>query len=56
MPCLASNAGHLLLAFILWLLGAAIAMLSLVARRFPTLAAAGAALVRALRNYLLGGL
>ena len=47
-----SNAEHLLLAFILWLLGAALAMLSLVARRFPTLAAA---LVRALRNYLLGG-
>ena len=51
-----SNAGHLLLAFILWLLGAALAMLSLVARRFPGLAAAGAALARALRNYLLGGL
>ena len=51
-----SNAEHLLLAFILWLLGAALAMLSLVARRFPRLAAAGAALVRALRNYLLGGL
>ena len=51
-----SNAGHLLLAFILWLLGAALAMLSVVARRFPRLAAAGAALARALRNYLLGGL
>ena len=51
-----SNAGHMLLAFILWLLGATLAMLSLVARRFPGLAAAGAALARALRNYLLGGL
>ena len=50
------NAEHLLLAFILWLLGATLAMLSLVARRFPGLAAAGAALARALRNYLLGGL
>ena len=56
MPCLASNAGHLLLAFIVWLLGAALAVLSVVARRFPRLAAAGAALSRALRNYLLGGL
>jgi hypothetical protein len=31
-------------------------MLSLVARRFPGLVAASAALARALRNYLLGGL
>ena len=51
-----SNAGHLLLAFILWLLGVALATLSLVVRRFPRLAAAAAALARALRNYLLGGL
>ena len=40
-----SNAGHLLLAFILWLLGTALAMLSVVARRFPRLAAAGATLI-----------
>ena len=45
-----SNAGHLLLAFILWLLGAALAMLSVVARRFP------GSRPPALRNYLLGGL
>ena len=50
------NARHLLLAFILWLLGVALATLSLVVRRFPRLAAAAAALARALRNYLLGGL
>ena len=50
------NAEHLLLAFIPWLLGAALAMLSLVARWFPGLAATAAALARALRNYLLGGL
>ena len=45
-----SNAGHLLLAFIVWLLGAALAMLSVVARRFP------GSRPPALRNYLLGGL
>ncbi|XP_062229144.1 uncharacterized protein LOC133926969 [Phragmites australis] len=50
------NAEHVLLAFVLWLLGAALAMLSLVARQFPRLAAAGANLARALRRHLLGGL
>ncbi|CAL5039230.1 unnamed protein product [Urochloa decumbens] len=43
-------------AFLLWLLGVALALLSLTARRFPGLAAAGAAAAMALRNYLLGGL
>jgi len=51
-----SSPEHVLLAgFVLWLLGAALAMLSLVSRRFPRLAVAGAALLTALRNYLLGG-
>ncbi|OEL16209.1 hypothetical protein BAE44_0022772 [Dichanthelium oligosanthes] len=50
------NPEHVLAAFIVWLLGAALAMLSLVAPQFPRLAAACAALSRALRNYLLGGL
>ncbi|KAL6603864.1 hypothetical protein ACP70R_044225 [Stipagrostis hirtigluma subsp. patula] len=50
------NAEHVLLAFVLWLLGAALVTLSLVAREFPRLAAAGAATATALRNYLLGGL
>ncbi|OQU75609.1 hypothetical protein SORBI_3003G044500 [Sorghum bicolor] len=51
-----SSPEHVLLAaFVLWLLGAALVMLSLVSRRFPRLASAGAALVMALRNYLLGG-
>jgi hypothetical protein len=40
----------LLAAFVLWLLGAALMLLSLVSRRFPRLAGAGAALVTALRN------
>ncbi|CAL4958588.1 unnamed protein product [Urochloa decumbens] len=47
---------YVLAAFVLWLLGAALAMLSVVSRQFPRLAAAGEALARALRNYLLGGL
>lgn len=47
---------HMFVGFLLWLIGAAAAMLSLVVRRFPRLAAAGAATVMALRNYLLGGL
>ncbi|RCV22492.1 hypothetical protein SETIT_4G225200v2 [Setaria italica] len=50
------NVEHLVIGLILWLLGAALAMLSLVARRFPRLAAAGACIATALRNYLLGGL
>ncbi|TVU33947.1 hypothetical protein EJB05_15763, partial [Eragrostis curvula] len=45
-----------LFALVLWLLGTALAMMSLVARQFPRLAAAGVNLARALRNYLLGGL
>jgi hypothetical protein len=45
----------LLSVFVLWLLGAALVMLSVVSRRFPRLAVAGAALVTAFRNYLLGG-
>ncbi|CAL5053590.1 unnamed protein product [Urochloa decumbens] len=47
-------------AFLLWLLGVALALLSLAVRRFPRLAAAGAAAATAFRNqfrnYLLGGL
>ncbi|KAF8663139.1 hypothetical protein HU200_055739 [Digitaria exilis] len=39
---------HELAAFIFWLLGAGLAMLALVAGQFPRLAAAGAALARAL--------
>ncbi|CAN6177664.1 unnamed protein product [Urochloa humidicola] len=45
----------LLLGFLLWLLGAAVAMLSLVAGRFPRLVAAVAAIALALRGYLFGG-
>ncbi|CAN6201205.1 unnamed protein product [Urochloa humidicola] len=51
-----SNAEHLVLGLILWLLGAALVMLSLVAQQFPRLAAAGASIATALRIYLLGGL
>nr|CAB3471997.1 unnamed protein product [Digitaria exilis] len=43
-------------AFVLWLLGAGLAMLALVAGQFSRLATAGAALARALRRHLLGGL
>lgn len=43
-------------AFVLWLLGTGLTTLALVAGQFPRLAAAGAALARALRRYLLGGL
>ena len=50
------NAEHVLAGFALWLLGAGLAMLSLVAAQFPGLAAAGAALATALRSHLLGGL
>ncbi|CAL4965642.1 unnamed protein product [Urochloa decumbens] len=51
------NPEHALAGFALWLLGVALATLSLVAgQQFPRLAAAGAALARALRSYLLGGL
>ncbi|CAO2205374.1 unnamed protein product [Urochloa humidicola] len=50
------NPEHVLAGFALWLLGVALATLSLVAGQFPRLAAAGAALARALRSYLLGGL
>ncbi|CAN6194565.1 unnamed protein product [Urochloa humidicola] len=50
------NAEHLVLGLILWLLGGALVMLSLVARQFPRLAAAGAGIATALRIYLLGGL
>ncbi|PAN32565.1 hypothetical protein PAHAL_5G496800 [Panicum hallii] len=50
------NAEHAPAGFLLWLLGAGLATLSLVAARFPGLAAAGAALAGALRRYLLGGL
>ncbi|KAF8687678.1 hypothetical protein HU200_042596 [Digitaria exilis] len=46
----------LFIGLILWLLGAALAMLGLVAPRFPRLAAACANIVAALRYYLLGGL
>ena len=49
------NAEHVLAGFALWLLGAGLAMLSLVAAQFPGLAAAGAALATALRSHLLGG-
>ncbi|CAL5048510.1 unnamed protein product [Urochloa decumbens] len=49
-------AEHVFAAFLLWLLGVAFALLSLASRRFPELAAAGAAAATALRNYLLGGL
>ncbi|KAL6848074.1 hypothetical protein ACP4OV_022202 [Aristida adscensionis] len=49
-------AEHVMVAFLLWLLGAAVTMLSLVAPRFPRLAAGAAALSRALRAYLLGGI
>jgi hypothetical protein len=52
-PC---TGEHGFIAFLLWLLGASAAMLSLVAQRFPRLAAAGAATATALSNYLLGGL
>ncbi|KAJ1274160.1 hypothetical protein BS78_05G041400 [Paspalum vaginatum] len=45
-----SNAEHLVLGLMLWLLGAALVTLSLGAPRFPHRIAA------ALRNYLLGGL
>lgn len=47
---------HLVLGLVIWLLGAALVTLSLVARQFPRLAAAGVCIARALRNYLLGGL
>lgn len=50
------GAEFMLPAFLLWLLGAALAMLSFVAQQFPRLAAAGAAVALALRNYLLGNL
>ncbi|CAL5053592.1 unnamed protein product [Urochloa decumbens] len=50
------NAEHLVLGLFIWLLGAALVMLSLVARQFPRLAAAGATIATALRIYLLGGL
>ncbi|RCV24941.1 hypothetical protein SETIT_5G126600v2 [Setaria italica] len=50
------NPEHVLAGFALWLLGAGLAMLSLVAGQFPRLAATGAGLARALRCYLLGGL
>lgn len=43
-----------LVAFLLWLLGAAFAVMSLVAGQFPVLAAA--AVARTLRGWLLGGL
>uniref|UniRef100_A0A0E0E3K0 Uncharacterized protein n=1 Tax=Oryza meridionalis TaxID=40149 RepID=A0A0E0E3K0_9ORYZ len=45
-----------LVAFLLWLLGAAFAVMSLVAGQFPVLAAATAAVARTLRGWLLGGL
>ncbi|CAL5039228.1 unnamed protein product [Urochloa decumbens] len=50
------NAERLVLGLVLWLLGAALVMLSLVARQFPRLAAAGASIAMVLRIYLLGGL
>ncbi|CAL5048502.1 unnamed protein product [Urochloa decumbens] len=50
------NAERLFLGLVIWLLGSALVMLSLVARQFPRLAAAGATIVTALRIYLLGGL
>ncbi|CAL5042086.1 unnamed protein product [Urochloa decumbens] len=50
------NAEHLALGLVIWLLGAALTTLSLVARQFPRLAAAGASIATALRIYLLGGL
>ncbi|CAL5042087.1 unnamed protein product [Urochloa decumbens] len=50
------NAEHLALGLVIWLLGAALTTLSLVARQFPRLAAAGASIATALRVYLLGGL
>uniref|UniRef100_A0A0E0LD74 Uncharacterized protein n=1 Tax=Oryza punctata TaxID=4537 RepID=A0A0E0LD74_ORYPU len=43
-------------ALLLWLLGAALTMLSLVAGQFPALAAAAVAIAMQLRNYLLRGL
>lgn len=45
-----------LVAFLLWLLGAALAMLSVAAGQFPALVAATVAIATQLRNYLLGGL
>nr|CAB3468317.1 unnamed protein product [Digitaria exilis] len=51
-----SNVEPLVVGLILWLLGAALAMLGLVAPRFPRLAAACAEIAAALRYYLLGGL
>jgi hypothetical protein len=50
------KAEHLVMSLIIWLFGAALVTLSLVARRFPRLATAGANVAAALRNYLLGGL
>uniref|UniRef100_A0A0E0PZT8 Bacterial blight resistance protein Xa27 n=1 Tax=Oryza rufipogon TaxID=4529 RepID=A0A0E0PZT8_ORYRU len=41
-------------ALLLWLLGAALAMLSLVAGRFPVLAAAAATIAKELGDHLLG--
>ncbi|KAF0903471.1 hypothetical protein E2562_027882 [Oryza meyeriana var. granulata] len=46
---------YVFVAFLLWLLGAALAMLSLVAGQFPAFAAVAAAIATKLRNYLLGG-
>ncbi|KAL5225053.1 hypothetical protein ABZP36_011692 [Zizania latifolia] len=47
---------YVFVAFLLWLLGAMFAMLSLIAGQFPILAAAAAAVATKLRSYLLGGL
>jgi hypothetical protein len=53
----ASNDAELLpISLLLWLISTALTMTSLVARQFPTLAAAGVNVARALRNYLIGGL
>jgi hypothetical protein len=43
---------HLPIALLLWLIGTALTMTSLVARQFPTLAAAGVNVARVLRNYV----
>ncbi|BAS96352.1 uncharacterized protein [Oryza sativa Japonica Group] len=46
----------LVAAFLLWLLGAAFAVLSLAAGQFPVLAATAATIATTLRSYLIGGL
>lgn len=46
---------YALVAFLLFLLGAWLALLALVADRFPRVARIGVAIARALQDYLFGG-